>query len=155
MFTYAQCFLNMNPVYGHPSDLHELGHYSVGGGIDGANAMADGIAWHVRHMARLMEKLRGSIDVDGNTILDNTALVMLFEGGWGYDPEQDAQGSAHSSEHMGVLVGGGAGGLNAAGGQHIDGNGAHPVRVVNTVMGALGAPNQLGEVTGTIPGLVG
>lgn len=155
MFTYAQCFLNMNPLYGHPSDLHELGHYSVGGGVDGANAMADGVAWHVKHMARLMDKLRDTTDVDGTTILDNTALVMLFEGGWGYDPEQDGQGSAHSSEHMGVLVGGKAGGLNASGGQHIDGGGAHPVAVVNSVMGALGVPGNLGEVTGTIPGLVG
>ncbi len=155
MFTYAQCFLNMNPVWGYPSDLHELGHYSVGGGIDGANAMADGVAWHVKHMARLMSKLRDSTDLDGNTILDNTALVMLFEGGWGYDPEQDAQGSAHSSEHMGVLVGGKAGGLHAAPGQHIDGGEAHPVRVVNTVMNALGVSGQLGEVSGTVPGLVG
>ena len=155
MFTYAQCFLNMNPLYGHPSDLHELGHYSVGGGIDGANAMADGVAWHVGHVARLMAKLRDTTDVDGNTILDNTALVLLFEGGWGYDPEQNADGSAHSSENMGVFVGGRAGGLHAGGGQHIDGGGAHPVQVVNTVMGALGVSEELGEVSGTIPGLVG
>lgn len=155
MFTYAQCFLNMNPLYGHPSDLHEIGHYSIGGGIDGANGMADGVAWHVGHVARLMDKLRNTTDVDGNTILDNTALVLLFEGGWGYDPEQDQQGSAHSSENMGVLVGGKAGGLNANGGQHIDGAGAHPVQCINSVMGALGVPGELGEVSGTIPGLVG
>ncbi len=154
-FTYAQCFLNMNPVFGMPSDIHELGHYSMGGGIDGANAMADGVSWHVGHMARLMDKLRNTTDVDGGNILDNTGLVMLFEGGWGYDPEQDKQGTAHSSQNMGVLVGGGVGGLNASGGMHIDGGGAHPVQAINSVMGALGVPGQLGEVSGTIPGLVG
>jgi hypothetical protein len=155
MFTYAQCFLNMNPVFGHPSDVHEIGHYSLGGGAAGQDGMADGVAWHVSHMARLMSKLRDTTDVDGNTILDNTGLVMLFEGGWGFDPEQNNQGSAHSSENMGVLVGGRVGGLNASGGLHIDGGGAHPAQAVNSVLGALGVPGQLGEVSGTIPGLVG
>jgi uncharacterized protein DUF1552 len=155
MFTYAQCFLNMNPLFGYPSDLHELSHYSVGGGDAGANAVADGVGWHVKHWARLMSKLRDTTDVDGNTILDNTALVMLFEGGMGYDPEQDGQGSPHSSENMGVLVGGGAGGLHQTGGKHIMAPGGHPAQVINTVMGALGVQQELGEVTGSIDGLVG
>src|SRR5690606_36053529 len=85
MFTYAQCFLNMNPVWAYPSDLHELGHYSVGGGDTGANAVADGVAWHVDHWARLARKLRDTEDLDGTSILDNTAMVLTFEGGWGYD----------------------------------------------------------------------
>jgi hypothetical protein len=155
MFTYAQCFLNMNPVYGYPSDLHELSHYSMGGGDDGANAVADGIAWHVKHFARLLDKLRDTTDFDGKTVLDNTAAVLLFEGGWGYDPEQDNEGSAHSTENMALLVGGKAGGLNASGGKHIRAPGSHPVQAVNTVMNALGVPGQLGEVPGTIAGLVG
>jgi hypothetical protein len=155
MFTYAQCFLNMNPLYNYPSDLHEMSHFSMGGGSSGADAVADGIAWHVRHFAKLMQKLRDTTDFDGSNILDNTALVLLFEGGLGYDPEQDNQGSPHSSENMAVLVGGKAAGLNASGGQHIVANGAHPVQVVNTVMNALGVPGQLGEVSGTVNGLVG
>jgi hypothetical protein len=155
MFTYAQCFLNMNPLFGYPSDLHELSHYSVGGGDDGANAVADGVGWHVKHWARLMQKLRDTTDVDGNTLLDNTALVLLFEGGMGYDPEQDGQGSPHSSENMGALVGGRAGGLNATGGKHIVATDQHPAQVINTVMEALGVSQQLGEVPGTIPGLIG
>jgi hypothetical protein len=156
MFTYAQCFLNMNPLYGYPTDLHEMSHFSMGGGDAGADAVADGIAWHVRHCATLMKKLRDTQDLDGaSNILDNTALVLLFEGGLGYDPEQDNQGSPHSTENMAVMVGGLAGGLNQSGGQHIVAPGAHPVECINTVMGALGVPGTLGEVSGTIPGLIG
>lgn len=154
MFTYAQCFLNMNPVYGYPSDLHELSHYSVGGGSAGADAVADGVGWHVKHFARLMQKLRATTDLDGTNILDNTALVLVFEGGMGFDPEQSNQGSAHSSENMAVLVGGKAGGLNASGGRHIRATGAHPATVLNTVMNALGVSGQLGDVSGTVSGLM-
>jgi len=153
MFTYAQCFLNMNPVYGYPSDLHELSHYSMGGGDAGATAVADGVGWHVKHFARLASKLRDTVDFDGANILDHTAMVMVFEGGWGFDPEQNNQGSAHSTENMGVLVIGKGGGINASGGQHIRAVDQHPVRVINTVMNALGVPGQLGEVSGTIAGL--
>ncbi len=155
MLTYIQCFMNMNPLYGHASDMHEIGHFAVGGGDTGANAVADCVGWHVKHIARLMKKLRDTTDFDGNTILDNTALVLLFEGGMGYDPELDQQGTTHSTENMGVLVGGNAGGINAAGGGHVDGGGAHPGQVINTVMGALGVAGTLGEVTGTVGGIVG
>ena len=54
---------------------------------------------------------------------------------------------------MGVLVGGLAGGLNAGGGVHIRRQDEHPVRVINTVMNAIGGPDTLGEVSGTITGL--
>jgi hypothetical protein len=155
MFTYAQCFMNTNPIFGYPSDLHELSHFSVGGAPDGSNAVADGVSWHVKHIANLMQRLKGVVDVDGSSVLDNTALVLLFEGGLGYDPEQDKPGSAHSSENMGVLVGGLAGGLNQSGGKHIRAQDSHPAQVINTVMQALGVPQELGEVSGTIPGLVG
>lgn len=155
MFTYAQCFMNTNPLFGYPSDLHELSHFSVGGAPDGSNAVADGVSWHVKHTANLMQKLRSVTDVDGTNVLDNTAVVLLFEGGMGYDPEQDNQDSPHSSENMGVMVGGRAGGLNQSGGQHIRATDGHPAQVINSVMGALGVPTELGEVTGKIPGLVG
>jgi hypothetical protein len=155
MFTFAQCFLNANPLAGYPSDIHELSHYSVGGGEDGQNAMADAVAWHVGHVGRLARRLADSPDIDGGNILDNTALVLVFEGGVGFDPEGGDQGAAHSSENMAVVVMGGAGGLNAGGGGHIRAEGRHPVEVINTVMAAVGGPDQLGDVPGTIAGLVG
>jgi len=150
MFTYSQCFLNMNPIYGYPTDLHEMGHYSMGGGETGANAVADGVAWHVKHWANLMKKLRETEDFDGTSMLDSTAMILCFEGGLGYDPEQDQQGSVHSSENMVVLIGGKAGGLHKSPGQHIRKPDHHPVEVINTAMKALGGPSQLGEVSGTI-----
>lgn len=155
MFTYSQCFLNMNPVYGYATDLHEMSHYSMGGNIDGANAMADGIAWHVKHWATLLQKLRDTDDLDGTPMLDSTSAILCFEGGWGYDPEQDMQGSAHSSQNMVVLIGGRAGGLNASGGVHLRKTGEHPAKVITTAMKAVGGPSTLGEVSGSFDELFG
>lgn len=155
MYTMAQCFLNANPLFGQPSDIHELGHYGVGGGEVGLNAVSDGVAWHVNHWARLVQKLRDTQELDGSSILDHTAMVLLFEGGWGFDPESGDALSVHSSENMAVLLAGRVGGLNAGGGQHISSPGSHPVQVVNTALSALGINHEMGEVSGTIDGLIG
>ncbi|NUO54968.1 MAG: DUF1552 domain-containing protein [Polyangiaceae bacterium] len=149
MFTYSQCFLNMNPIYGYPSDLHEISHYSMGGGQAGQDALADCIGWHVKHWGTLMKKLRDTEDSDGTSILDSTSMILCFEGGIGYDPEQDAQGSPHSTENMMVLIGGKAGGLHTSPGRHIRKDGEHPTKVINTAMRAVGGPDQLGEVSGS------
>ncbi len=149
MFTYSQCFLNMNPLYGYPSDLHEISHYSMGGGDTGQNCLADGIGWHVKHWATLMKKLRDTEDFDGTPILDSTSMILCFEGGIGYDPEQDGQGSPHSTENMVMLIGGKAGGLHTTPGRHLRRPGEHPVKVINTAMKAVGVDQQLGEVPGT------
>jgi hypothetical protein len=148
MFTYSQCFLNMMALFNHPTDLHEMSHYSMGGGQEGADAMADGISWHVKHWGNLLHKLELTEDVDGTPMIENTSAILCFEGGWGYDPEQDAQGSAHSSENMVVLIGGKAGGLNAGGGKALTRTGEHPVKVINTAMHAVGVEQDLGEVSG-------
>ena len=148
MFTYSQCFLNMMALFNHPTDLHEMSHYSMGGGQAGADAMADGISWHVKHWGNLLHKLQTTEDIDGTPMIDNTSAILCFEGGWGYDPEQDNQGSAHSSENMVVLIGGKSGGLNASGGKAITRTGEHPVKVINTAMHAVGVNQDLGEVSG-------
>ncbi len=155
MFTQAQCFMNMAPLYGdtYATDLHEMSHFSMGGGEQGAGAMADGVAWHVKHWATLLQKLRDTEDADGSSLLDTTAMVLAFEGGMGFDPEGVAEGMAHSTENMAVLVGGRAGGL--LGGQHIVAEGSHPVEVINTAMRAVGVETELGEVPGTIDALLG
>ena len=155
MFTYAQCFMNMNPIYGYPSDLHEISHYSMGGGEEGANALADCVAWHVKHWGTLMQKLRDTPDLDGSSMLDSTAMILCFEGGIGYDPEQDLQMEAHSTENMVVLIGGRAGGLHASPGRHLIRKDEHPVKVINTAMKAVGVEQQLGEVPGTFDELIG
>jgi hypothetical protein len=154
MFTYSQCFLNMKALYDYPTDLHEMSHYSMGGGQAGNDAIADGVAWHVKHWARLLQKLRDTDDVDGSSMLDSTSAILCFEGGVGYDPEQDMQGSPHSTENMIMLIGGRAGGLNAAGGRVIHRPGEHPVKTIHTAMRAVGVEEELGEVTGYYPELL-
>lgn len=155
MYTMAQCFLNMHPIYGHASDLHELGHYGVGGGMPGLEAVSDGVAWHVKHWGNLVQKLTDTTDFDGTRVIDNTAMVLLFEGGHGFDPESGDGQSVHSSENMTVLIGGHAGGLNPNGGVHISSPGGHPAQVVSTAMRAVGVDQDLGEVSGHIDELIG
>jgi len=155
MYTMAQCFLNANPLFGAASDIHELGHYGVGGGETGLNAVSDGVGWHVDHWARLVQKLRDTPELDGSSVLDHTAMVLLFEGGWGYDPESGDALSVHSSENMAVLIAGRAGGLNAGGGQHVSRPGGHPTQVVNTALRAVGLDHEMGEVSGIIDELIG
>jgi hypothetical protein len=100
-------------------------------------------AWHTKHFAYLV---KGT----GN-VIDNTVMVLLNEGGHGYDPEGDKMDSSHSTEEMTVLIAGKAGGLKP--GKHIRKAGMHPVNVVNSAMKAVGVTKDLGEVVGTIPEL--
>jgi len=60
----------------------------------------------------------------------------------------------HSVEKMILLVGGRAGGL--APGRHIASTGTHPGKVLVSAMQAAGYDgDELGEVTGNVPGLFG
>ncbi len=148
MYSMTQCFMSMFPLYGHESDMHELGH-----GAGSLQDMTDGIAWHVKHFARLVAKLRDAKEVDGSSLLEHSALTLLFEGGHGYDPETNDANDAHSTENMIALSAGRAGGLKQ--GQHIVAPGKHPSQVVLTALNAVGVPGGLGEVTGAIPELAG
>ena len=152
MYTHAHCWLNMYPVTGHTNDLHELGHGGAQAGVSSLEAMSDGVAWNVGHWARLVAKLRDTTDFDGARLLDNTAIVLVFEGGHGYDPE-DNDPSVHSSENMAALIAGRAGGLNPGGGKHIVAPDEHPTKVIISAMRAVGAGESLGEVDGYIADL--
>jgi hypothetical protein len=102
-----------------------------------------------------LKGLSDTPDLDGRTLIDNTAVVLVFEGGHGYDPATGNNGSPHSTENMVVLVGGHAGGLNQSGGRHVRAPNRHPVEVVNTAMAAVGVDGGLGEVEGQIDALFG
>ena len=151
-YTYAHCWMNMFPVTGHTNDLHELGHGSSGSDATPLEALSDGVAWNVKHWARLVDMLKNTPDIDGRSVLDNTAMMLVFEGGHGWDPEAAAY-SVHSTENMSALIAGRAGGLNASGGRHIVAPGEHPARVLTSAMQAVGAGDTLGEVSGVIPEL--
>jgi hypothetical protein len=150
MWTMAQSHMNMFQLTGQATDLHEVGHCGVPGGTP---ALATAIAWHIKHFAYLIDKLRSTPEGNGN-LLDTTAALYLNEGGHGWDPGGGKDDSAHSTENMACLVAGRAGGLKP--GQHIVAEGMHPVNAVITAMNAVGVETDtLGEVSGTIPGLRG
>ncbi len=144
-YTMAQSHLNLYPaIGGKPLDVHELGH--SGKSVD----MHMAHAWHAKHFAYLVQKLNSTPEGKG-TLIDNTVLLLVNEGGHGFDPESNNAVSSHSTEAMAVLIAGKAGGLKT--GTHIDGSGRHPVQVINSAMKAVGVAKDLGEVTGIIPEL--
>jgi len=151
MFTMAQSHMNMFALTQQPCDLHELGH----GGVPGPSKtleVSKAIAWHMKHFACLIKKLRDTPDGAG-TLLDSCAVVFLHEGGHGYDPSSGEMYSTHSTENMACLVARRAGGMKP--GQHIAATGMHPANALITAMNAVGVKtNTLGEVSGNIPALL-
>lgn len=133
------------------ADLHELGH----NGDDqnrGQIVVSAMLGWHVKHYARLLQKLKDTPEGAGNA-LDNSAIVFVPEGGHGLSLEDvGADNETHSTENMAMIVGGRAGGLKP--GKHIDGAGAHPASVLLSAMKAVGYQGTaLGEVTTGFAGL--
>jgi len=149
--TLFQSHMNMYSLTGQGCDLHEVGHF--GAGHDTTAQMAKGQAWHVKHFASLISKFAGTPE-PGGSMMDNTAMVFLLEGGHGFDPGSGKVWSSHSTENMACLVAGKVGGLKA--GQHLAAAGSHPAQVLLTAMRAAGyTGTALGEVSGEIPGLRG
>lgn len=148
--TMFQSHLNMNALTQQATDLHEISHNGVSGGT---MAVSKAIAWHVKWYAYLLQKIKDTPEANGS-MLDNLAMVYLWEGGHGYDPGGGVDNSAHSTENMAAMVAGRVGGLHP--GLHIPAPGMHPANVIITAMKAVGyTQNSLGEVTGEIPGLRG
>ncbi|MBX5483768.1 MAG: DUF1552 domain-containing protein [Myxococcaceae bacterium] len=147
-FTMFQSHMNMYPLIGLRNDLHEIGHSS-----DGTHGMALAQAWHTKHFGYLVAKLRDTKEA-GVSMLENTVLTLLHEGGHGFDPSSGNQNSSHSSERMACLIAGRVGGLKP--GRHVVAQDQHPAQVLVTAMKAVGVnTNSLGEVTGDIPALRG
>ena len=139
-YTFAQCFIDTKALLGiQQTDVHELGH---GAGSD--EDKADAFAWHIKHFAYLVAKLRDTPEAAGS-LLDNTVMVFLPEGGWD-------NGEPHSGENMVALIAGKAGGLKP--GKHLKTTGKHPAQVLISAMNAAGVASEtLGEITGKLPEL--
>jgi hypothetical protein len=150
MFTMFQSHLNMYPLTGQRCDLHEIGH-NGDPASKGTLAVSKAIAWHMKHFAYLLAKLRDTPEGAGK-VLDSCAVVFLHEGGHGLDTATAKTNSTHSTENMACLIAGRAGGLKP--GQHVVATGKHPANVLITAMNAVGVPGNLGEVTGAIPALL-
>lgn len=141
-----QSFMNLEPAIGIGTEVHGATH-----GRGTPESTDDAVGWHVEFFARMVAGLRDTPAADGTSLLDHTAVVLLFEGGHGHDPESGGNNASHSSENMSALIGGRAGGLR--GGVHIPTERAHPAQVVASAMQAVGMEDRLGEVEGRIPGL--
>jgi len=146
LYTMAQSHMNSHPYSGQPYDQHELGHSWLGTDV---HAVVPN--WHIDQFGYLVAKLRDTPEGAG-TVLDNCALALLFEAGHGWDPGGQQDNTTHSTENMAVLTAGGASGMTQ--GEHIVATDYHPVHVLNTCMAAVGVNENLGEVVGTIPGLL-
>ncbi len=112
-------------------------------------------AWHVDQFAYLVQKMKATPD-GTKTLLDNSALILCFEGGHGRllntATDSDKLIGTHSTENMAMLVAGRAGGLMP--GKHIIKTGIHPAQVTISAMKAVGySGSSLGQVQGDVPEL--
>jgi hypothetical protein len=148
-YTMFQSHMNVYALCGAHCDLHELGH-NGDPVIRGTMAVSKMIAWHMKHFAYLIGKLRDTKEGAG-TLLDSTVAVMLHEGGHGLDTATGKTNSTHSTENMAALIAGRAGGLKP--GKHVVATGKYPANVLISAMKAVGMPEKLGEVSGAIPDL--
>lgn len=146
MITVWKCYMNAYPYGMWKSDMHELTH-----GAGPMESVADSVSWSVKQWGRLVAKIKAKKDLDGSSLLDHTAMVLVLEGGHGHDPESPKERSAHSTENMCAFIAGRAGGLKP--GQHIAAKDKHPAQVVASALNAVGVPGNLGEVVGNIPAL--
>src|SRR4029078_8209172 len=86
------------------------------------------------------------------TMMDNTAVVFLLEGGHCFDPGSGKTWSSHSTENMACLRAGKVGGLKP--GLHLQATGLHPAQVLVTAMRGAGyGGSSLGEGSRELPGL--
>lgn len=145
MLTHAQSFMNIADLVpsGVVTDAHECGH-----GTGTPEDFQDMLAWHVSQFAYLVGKLRDTPEL-GGSLLDRTVVTLVFEGGFGFDPESNDAASPHSSENMVALVAGGEA-LGLAHGTHIRTAQAHPASVLLQSMRAVGYEGSLGDISGTV-----
>jgi hypothetical protein len=138
-------YLDLRTILGVETDIHEMSH--------GRPGLAAGVSWIVKQWGKLIVKLKAIPEIEGGTMLDNTILMIAFEGGFGRDDEGGGVPSSHSTEDMVVLI---AGGRNAGlkPGQHVVAKGKHPAQVLISGMTAAGVPGErLGQITGKIDAL--
>jgi hypothetical protein len=145
--THAQSFLGTKSLIpsGVSTECHQTSH---SGNLLQANREV--MTWHVDVFAYMVSVLKNTTDIDGRSLLDNTAVVYLFEGGAGADPQEGSARSSHCSDNMAALVAGRAAGRAA--GQHVRATNLHPASVLLTAMKNTGvAASALGEISTTVP----
>ena len=159
--TWAQSFLDLDNITGQANTtvhdvMHNAGGQGDGKGGDGGDPRPT-LNWHVASLSTLASLLK-ELPEGAGSVLDNTAIVMVFDGGFGLDADiqQFAPGASgsHSTDNMVALVAGGAGGM--AQGVHLKApSGTQPAHVILNAMKSVGySGNQFGKLTQVdIPGL--
>jgi hypothetical protein len=137
------------------ADLHEVGH-NGDGQSKGQLQVSLMLMWHMRHYARLLQRLKDTPEGAG-TVLDNSAIVFMPEAGHGLQLNDGgaSDNATHSVDRMVLLVGGRAGGL--APGRHLAAGGAvHPAQVLLAAMQGCGySSDTFGDITGAYTELFG
>lgn len=141
MITYAQTYMSAQALFGARCDIHELGHCAGSPG-----QMSDAVAWHVEHLAYLVDKLRSTPEGDG-TLLDSTVLALVFEGG-----SIVGSDGSHSSDRMVALVAGRPSKLRL--GMHVATNNAHPASVLLSCVRAAGVTGAMGDIAQPLDALL-
>jgi len=78
---------------------HDLSHHQDR--EDWIEKIADIDRWYVQQLARFLDKMRGTVDTDGNSLLHNSMIVY----GSG-----NADGNRHTHENLPIILAGGGGG---------------------------------------------
>jgi hypothetical protein len=112
---------------------------------------ADALSWFIKQWGKVVVKLKGLREPDGSSLLDHSALTLVFEGGYGRDPDTGRTDAAHSTDNMVALIAGRAGGLKP--GQHVRTDRKHPGLVVASALNAVGVTGDFGELKGNIADL--
>jgi Protein of unknown function (DUF1552) len=131
------------PDIGIPEGHHNLSHHF------GNKKMIEKIAqidlWYTRHLARFLEKLQETKDVDGESLLHNSMIVY----GSG-----NSDGNRHTHVNLPVLVAGGAGGaLNP--GRFVKHKAKPMSNLYLTMLDRMGVKDvpRLGDSTGRLEGV--
>ena len=84
---------------GIPEGHHDLSHH--GGNEEKVQKISDIDVWYVKQLAKFMEKMRDTKDVDGQSLLHNS--MILYGSG-------NADGNRHSHDNLPMILAGGGGG---------------------------------------------
>jgi hypothetical protein len=147
--TWSQSFLDLDNITGQKgTNPHDVMHNSINAGNGDPVPVLN---WHVASLSTLASMLKDIPEASGESVLDNTVLILLFDGGFGPDRDLDqfAPGypGSHSTQNMVALVAGGLGGI--AQGVHVKApNGTQPAQLLLNAMRAAGyTGNTIGKLS--------
>ncbi len=149
MYTYASSYTAVSDILGRKvtGDMHELTHSA--GDADTGSDLAKVWQWHIGNFAYLLDKLKGTLDVDGTSLLHNSMIVFVHEAGFGTEPGAtealNDNFGAHSGNNMIAMLAGAAGGNFKPRG-HVNAGKSHPASALVSAMRAVGVQGPLGEI---------